>query len=447
MNRFLFFTLVGIGLCTFGGDVSGRGFGGFGGFHAASFGGYGGYRGFSAGGYGGYRGYGGYDRSYAGYGGFDRGYSGFSSFGGADRYGGAYSGYHSLNAYSGWGGRGARDTYDHTWTDAAGGSVTTSGTRGVAEGRYGGVAAGGARDTTVTTASGRTYTADRDRGVVSGPAGRTVGGATGTVDGRYGSASWERAFSGDRYTGDMSHYASVYGANGLHSTAYWSTGYMHTRATYVRNNFNYWGCFHPAWYLNHPGCWFATGWVGGFAWVPIAWPVLGGFWGIPVVNPIDYDYGSNVIYQDNTVYMNGQPGVSAVQYADQATDLAVAGQTANAPTTDDWKPLGVFALVQGDDKTSNNIFQLAVNKAGIIRGNFYDGITDTTTDVYGSVDKKTQRAAWTIGKKKDRVFEAGIYNLTQPECPCLVHIGTQKTEQMLLVRMEQPKTNGTAGGQ
>jgi hypothetical protein len=64
-----------------------------------------------------------------------------------------------------------------------------------------------------------------------------------------------------------------------------------------------------------------------------------------------------------------------------------------------------------------------------------------TTEVYESVDKKTQRAAWTIGKKKDRVFEAGIYNLTQPQCPCLLHIGTRRTDQMLLVRVEQPKND------
>jgi hypothetical protein len=64
---------------------------------------------------------------------------------------------------------------------------------------------------------------------------------------------------------------------------------------------------------------------------------------------------------------------------------------------------------------------------------------DTTTEVYGSVDKKTQRAAWTIGKKKDRVFDAGVYNLTQSEAPVLVHFGADKTQQLLLVRMEQPK--------
>jgi hypothetical protein len=99
----------------------------------------------------------------------------------------------------------------------------------------------------------------------------------------------------------------------------------------------------------------------------------------------------------------------------------------------------VFALAQGDATRSNNIFQLALNKDGIIRGNYYDGLMDTTTPVYGSVDKKSQRAAWTIGKKNDRVFEAGISNLTKAEAPVLVHIGKDKTEQMLLVRVEQPK--------
>ena len=63
--------------------------------------------------------------------------------------------------------------------------------------------------------------------------------------------------------------------------------------------------------------------------------------------------------------------------------------------------------MQGDEQTSNNLFQLALNKDGVIRGNYYDGLMDTTTPVYGSVDKKSQRAAWTIGKKNDRVFETG----------------------------------------
>ena len=87
------------------------------------------------------------------------------------------------------------------------------------------------------------------------------------------------------------------------------------------------------------------------------------------------------------------------------------------------------------------MFQLAVSKAGVIRGNYYDGLMDTTTPVYGSVDPKTQRAAWTIGKKNDRVFEAGISNLTGEECPVLIHIGKDTTQQWLLVRQEQKAGN------
>jgi hypothetical protein len=173
-------------------------------------------------------------------------------------------------------------------------------------------------------------------------------------------------------------------------------------------------------------------------WTYPTWGVLVPYLGF-TAQPYTYDYGTDVVYQNNTVYVGGQSAGTPEQYAQQAITLADAGVAANAPPSEDWKPLGVFALAQGDDKTSNNVFQLAVNKDGIIRGNYYDGLADTTTEVYGSVDKKTQRAAWTIGKKKDRVFEAGVYNLTQAEAPCLVHIGTEQTQQMLLVRMDPPK--------
>jgi hypothetical protein len=403
MKRLLLFPLVVIGICGLSDDVSGRGFGGF-------------------------RGGGGYG-----------GGGGFSSFNGETRAGGSYSGSRSVESSSGWGGRSASSSYDHSWTSASGASVSTSGTRGAAEGRFGGTAVGGTRDTTVTTASGKTYSADRQGAAVSGPAGRTVGGASGSVAGPHGTSSWETAFSGNRYTGNMSHYASVYGANGVHSTAHWTTGYMGVRAGAVRTGFGYYGAFHPAWYTAHPGCWLAAGWAAGAAWTASSYADVSSYCDMPASDPPDYDYGSTVVYQNSTVYVNGQASGSAQKYAEQATDLAAQGQTATPPPTDAWKPLGVYALVQGDEKTSNNVFQLAINKEGVIRGNYYDGLMDTTTEVFGSVDKKTQRAAWTIGKKKDRVFEAGVYNLTQPQCPCLIHIGTEKTNQMLLVRVEQPK--------
>ncbi len=193
--------------------------------------------------------------------------------------------------------------------------------------------------------------------------------------------------------------------------------------------------------------WAAAGWAAGAAWSSASYADTASYCGMDSAASPDYDYGSTVTMQGDDVYMNGQQAETTQQYAEQATAIASQGQTADPPPTDNWKALGIYALVQGDEKTSNYIFQLAVNKDGIIRGNYYDGVMDTTTEVFGSVDKTTQRAAWTIGKKKDRVFEAGVYNLTQPECPCLLHIGTQTTNQMLLVLVEQPKNGGSQKGQ
>jgi hypothetical protein len=66
-------------------------------------------------------------------------------------------------------------------------------------------------------------------------------------------------------------------------------------------------------------------------------------------------------------------------------------------------------------------------------------VADNTLPVYGSVDPKTQRAAWSIGEKKDIVFETGLNNLTQEQTTLLVHYGKERTEQMVLVRLEEPR--------
>src|SRR5262249_35027150 len=129
----------------------------------------------------------------------------------------------------------------------------------------------------------------------------------------------------------------------------------------------------------------------------------------------------------------------ADQYATQATQFADAGRQAQPAKDDDWQALGVFGMIQPDEKVAQRIFQLAVNKAGIIRGNYYDAVADTTTPVYGSVDPKSQRGAWQIGDKKTIVFETGLNNLTKDQTSLLVHYGTDRTDQMMLVRLEEPK--------
>jgi hypothetical protein len=254
-------------------------------------------------------------------------------------------------------------------------------------------------------------------GVAVGPYGAVAGGSRGVV-----------GVAGPGYR------AGAYGARG---TYYVSGGALTTRAGYVRTGFGYYHCFNPGWYARYPGAWFAAGWAANTAWRISTWPYLVTYCGYPAT-PIYYDYGSTVVYQDNSVYINGQSVASASDYAQQAVQIADVGRAPNVANAGDWQPLGVFALVQGEEKNSYKIFELAINKSGGIRGNYYDALADNTLPIFGSVDPKTQRAAWSIGEKKDVVFEAGIANLTRQETTVLVHFGREDTQQMILVRMEQP---------
>jgi hypothetical protein len=214
---------------------------------------------------------------------------------------------------------------------------------------------------------------------------------------------------------------------------------LRTQGAAVRTNFRYHNAFTPGWYRGYPGAWRAGRWAAAGAWVPATWSAVASYCRFPA-DPIYYNYGSSVVYEGENVYVNGEPAATAEQYAQQALALADAGRAAAPPAEDEWQPLGVFALVRGDEQTSEKIFQLALNAHGVLRGNYYDAVTETTLPVQGSVDSRTQRAAWSVGDRRDLVFEAGIANLTEEETPILVHRGNGKTEQLTLVRIEQPQS-------
>ena len=55
--------------------------------------------------------------------------------------------------------------------------------------------------------------------------------------------------------------------------------------------------------------------------------------------------------------------------------------------------------------------------------------------------------AFRIGESEEIVAETGLYNLTQDEAPLLVHFGTDRVENYLLVRMEQPEEEGSSSPQ
>ncbi|HEV3145777.1 MAG TPA: hypothetical protein VGZ47_17950 [Gemmataceae bacterium] len=307
----------------------------------------------------------------------------------------------------------------------------------------------------VTTPGGQEINKVGKAGGATGPGGNTAvkGGSIANTTGPAGSGSAANRAGAVSGPGGMAGYRGGVAvgpggaaagrttvASGARGTYYRSAGAISGQGAYVRAGFaGYGGCFTRTWYGRYPGAWFPGKWAGATAWAVASWASLAAYGGgYYPAEPVSYDYGSEVVYQDGSVYVDGDVVGTEEQYAAEAAAIADAGTKAEVTMEEEWMPLGVFAMVQGEETTSNNIFQLAVNKQGVIRGNYYNALTDTVEPVHGSVDKKTQRAAWTVGDKKSPVYEAGIVNLTKDDTTMMVHYGKDRSQQFNLFRIPEP---------
>jgi hypothetical protein len=312
--------------------------------------------------------------------------------------------------------------------------------RGVVEGPRGGIAAGatvtGPRGNTV----GRGAAVGPEGGVAAGRGFEGAGGAAGFQGAAVGPGG--RVAAGGAVRGPLGGEAArgvIAGPRGFAAGfARVSPSGRYVAAAAVRGNFHSWGLYGPAWYARYPGAWYALDWAAGTAWFGTTWDSIGNTMSYYPAAPIYYDYGNNVTYQDNDVYVNGEDIGTAEQYYNQAATLATTGTQADAPASGEWLPLGVFAFCKPDQKQSDVVIQLAINSDGILRGNYTDTAIETTKAVHGSVDKKTQRVAFTVGDNTANVVETGLYNLTKDEAPALIHFGNDRTEQWLLVRLKKP---------
>ena len=174
----------------------------------------------------------------------------------------------------------------------------------------------------------------------------------------------------------------------------------------------------------------AVYWRRGGSWTGVTGWVAGGW-----AEPIYYDYGNTLTYQDGYVYQAGEQVATAEQYAQQAQQIAQA-PVEETPETAEWMPLGVFAMVREKNRKPTMFLELAVSKEGTIAGTYSNTTSDSAQPVEGRVDRESQRAAWWIGSNQNNILETGIFNLTKEETPVLVHFGSQQTQTWLLVRLE-----------
>ena len=147
-------------------------------------------------------------------------------------------------------------------------------------------------------------------------------------------------------------------------------------------------------------------------------------------------------YDNNVVYVNGQASGTPAEYAQEAFEfVAAAPEPAAAPAEADWLPLGVFAFTQENVDDSQTMLEIAVNKDGVLAGTYYNEATEVSRPLKDTIDKTSQRAVlgFADGKNSDAALEVGMYNLTEAEVPGLLHLGTEISTPVLLVRLESPE--------
>ena len=203
------------------------------------------------------------------------------------------------------------------------GGISVTGPGGATVGRAVGVGAGGGVASVggVQGAGGGTAA----RGVAAGPGGVA---AVGGVRGPGGGAAARGVAAGPG--GVAAGFARVTPAG------------RYRAGVAVRSNFRHYGVYGRGWYAQYPGAWLATGLAAGAVWNACTWDSATTYCGYSEEPPIYYDYGDNVVYEDNSVYVDGDNAGTAQEYYDQAANLAAAG--AAAECSGRWRLVAAWRL-------------------------------------------------------------------------------------------------------
>jgi hypothetical protein len=282
------------------------------------------------------------------------------------------------------------------------------------------------------------------RGGYADSSGYRQGGSLSAARNQWGYAAVSgRAGFGTGGTGQIGSAAGIRGPGGNVVSAGRGANFVNGQFTggpawsAVNGAYTRWGYFTPGWSNNYPGAWWPGKWaIATTAWATAGWATAGDYCGCSDEG-MYYDYGENVTYEDGNVYYGNEVVASNDQYYEEANQIADAGQS---PENEEWLPLGVFAVISEPTQTqTDKVLQLAMNKEGIIRGNYQDFLTEKVTPVTGAVNKETQRVALKLEGNDSVVVETGLYNLTNDEVPVLLHFDADRQEARTLMRLLNPE--------
>ncbi|MEO2047370.1 MAG: hypothetical protein ABGX16_12450 [Pirellulales bacterium] len=163
--------------------------------------------------------------------------------------------------------------------------------------------------------------------------------------------------------------------------------------------------FSPNWYAQHPNAWqyshphtdaaivastaAVAAWISGYR-----APVNSG------------GSSTTVVYQETPA-----EGTATIPLS---TDVAANVIESESVEIDSWLSLGIYSVSIAKGVPPTRMLQLAINHQGDLRGVFHDSLADTSQNIVGQLNLKTQVAQWSLESNKNLTFEAPLQQLTQP---------------------------------
>ena len=98
--------------------------------------------------------------------------------------------------------------------------------------------------------------------------------------------------------------------------------------------------------------------------------------------------------------------------------------------------LGVYTISTGPGDDGTRLVELAVDKHGHIRGNYYDSIANVAHNITGHIHEPTQQVQWRLDSNQQLVFFTPLSQLTQSQGVVYVKLPSGKQQQWQLARME-----------
>jgi hypothetical protein len=396
-----------------------------------------------------------YGRGFGG-GGFRGGGFGGGGFGGGDRGFGNDRGYGGDGFDRGYGGSGLDRGFDNADRPVARTPAVDNGWNGVKNYSYGG------GFNKIADQPSTAYRPNASQLTGHNPSQLSADSGFGNV------AQYNHNTNINNYGGYHANSVAGYPRAGTHPYA--ADGY-HPYGAYGYHPYGAYG-YHPySGLYGYAGGWANAGFAEASMWTCMGLTSLTSFLGLAAMSG-NRGSSSNVTYEGGNTYINTVPAQDYYQQGQQLAGIAGSNVASNpqltamaadgatqqvssdaaqptsptastSPATEKWEPLGVYSLCEPGQKQSTTLFQLAINKEGVVRGNYMNEITNEKAQVHGALDKKTQRISWTIGSNPETVFSTSLQELMKENSKVVVQFGPAKTQEMAFIRQPAPKKSAS----